>query len=214
MRFFVLELAPEHVAGETGFLTSASARLGKAPTCETCGGAIGPKEWLPPYEVELQCWNTIFGDIAFGDGDELLVSSRFKTCWEEAGLRGLQGFEPVNVVSVVRHKHFDADPPEYFRVTIARDNATIDQKRSDFEWKVSPVCPTCRLGRVLKRWKRVVIDLDTWSGNNIFLARGLPGVRFADEAYELFRDTYGITNSYLVPIEQYSCDFYPWEART
>ena len=93
MRFFVLDYKPGHARGETEFYSVQPDNVGEAPKCEACGCFIGALKWFPPFRAGLELWDSIFGDIAFGPGDELLVSERFKVLWEERGLTGLQGFQ-------------------------------------------------------------------------------------------------------------------------
>ncbi len=149
MRFYVCELKPEHATGETEFYDEDESRTGDAPKCELCGRHIGALTWLPPYRVELELWDSVFGDIAFGPGDNLLVSERFKTLWDERGLTGLQGFDPVEVVKAKRHKGNQPDlseQPNYYCVSVARSQAAIDVAESGLEREDSELCPACRSG--------------------------------------------------------------------
>ena len=217
MRFYVCELKPEHATGETEFYDEDESRTGDAPKCELCGRHIGALTWLPPYRVELELWDSVFGDIAFGPGDNLLVSERFKTLWDERGLTGLQGFDPVEVVKAKRHKGNQPDlseQPNYYCVSVARSQAAIDVAESGLEREDSELCPACRSGLqggVLKRMKRIILEPDTWTGEDVFVARGLTGTYLVSERFKSFCDDYKITSATLIPAEEYSFDFYPEE---
>ena len=216
MSFFVFKLAIESARGETEFAKAGAVNRGDAPICEKCGGFIGSLVWLPPYRAELELWDSVFGDVAFGPGDDLLVSERFKSVWEEHGLTGLQGFDPVEVIKVKRHKPKKPDlseQPNYYHVSVVRTQAAIDADESGLDRDRPEVCPACRLCRKggVKRAQRVVLEPDTWAGEDIFVARGLPGTYLVSERFKSFFDDYGITSAKLIPAKEYSFDFYPWE---
>lgn len=216
MGFYLFKLAIESAEGETEFSDVEPVRTGEAPTCERCGGFVGALTCLPPYRVELELWDSICGDIAFGPGGDLLVSERFKTLWQEHDLTGLQGFDPVEVVKVKRHKREKPDlseQPDYYRVSVVRSQAAIDADQSGLDRDTPEVCPVCRLcakGGV-KRARRIVLEPGTWGGEDIFVARGLPGTYLVSERFKTFFDEYKITSAKLIPAEEYSFDFYPWE---
>ena len=113
MRFFVLISNPldDLTTAGTEFL-SVDDNLSDAPTCQACSEFIGPLRGLPPYRIELETWGNEFGDIAFGGSIELLVSQRFKELFEREGLIGLEDFEPVNVVRVLKYKRIKGTPPQ------------------------------------------------------------------------------------------------------
>jgi len=209
MRFFVLKYKPGTVFGETEFITSEPSNVGEALTCEACGRFISMLTWLPPYRVELELWDKCFGDIARGSGNNIIISERFRSLWKEQKLIGLEGFDPVEVVRIKRHKRFKGDPLQYYRVSVVRSKAIIDQKASGFEWEEEPTCQECRSGNIIKRWKRIVLEPNTWSGENIFIARGLSGTYITDERFKEFSEEFKIINCNLIPAEEYARDFYP-----
>jgi len=216
MGFYVFKLAIEAAKGETEFSDVRPVRTGDAPICEKCGGFVGMLTCLPPYRVELELWDSVFGDVAFGPGGDLLISDRFRTAWMKRGLTGLQGFDLVEVVKVKRHKRNKPDlseRPDYYRVSAVRSQAAIDDTRSEVEREGDKVCPACRTGEKggVKRARRVVLEPGTWAGEDIFVARGLPGTYLVSERFKSFFDEYEITSARLIPAEEYSFDFYPWE---
>ncbi len=211
MTFCVLKLEPGLARGETEFSIVERTPPGEPERCGSCGRNISLLRWLPPYVVELETWDRFFGDIAFGPGNDLLVSERFRDLWSRNELVGLLGFEPVEIVGVKRHKKCDRDPPPYYRVSAVRSASVIDQEASGFEWESEVICPACRKDGILKRWKRVVFETSTWSGENVFRAFGLTGTFFADERFREFFAEHKVSSAHLIDAEEYGHDFYPEE---
>jgi hypothetical protein len=213
MQFYVLN-GPK-VAGyplpDMIVLEAEDFQTGPAPRCVSCGKYIGTREWLPPFRAELDVWRgREFGDVA-RVGQELVVSLRFKLAWEHSRLMGLDEFEPVEVVSVKSHSKRLGSPPPYFRATVLRSKTAIDLAASEFEWDGPPTCPTCLLGQIVKRWKRITIDQSTWNGEDVFHARGSSIVIIVSERFHEFCEREQIRNAVLVPSELHEHDYYPWE---
>lgn len=210
MKFFALK----HTIGfpsDTEFLDVEPSILGDAPQCDVCRNYIDGSPWLPPYYAQLEVWERSFGDLAFGPGNELLVTDRFQLCWNEMGLVGLVGFEPVQIVKVVRRKRFNGETPPYSHVVPVRSETRVDLRASELEHDDDgSYCPVCHSGNV-RGWKRIVFQPDTWSGEDVFVARGLPGTIFVSDRFREFRDEYGISNCPLIPAEEYSHIPEAWE---
>ena len=208
MRFYVLDTFPKGNA-ETFMTEAKGSQQGDAPKCESCGDYVGSLQWLPPLRADLELCGKEFGDFAFAPGsDSFLVSSRFKEAYQGAYLAGLTGFDPVEIVKVTsRRKKLPARPP-YFRVVPTRSRTYIDVVASEFEWLEPPACREC-LSAPVVRWKRLLIDEGTWSGDDIFFARGLTGTVFATQRFKDLCDTHKITNAIFTPAESYAYDFYP-----
>lgn len=214
MTFYVLkDSKPE--ADQTDFTTDYLPRnqnLGQATYCKVCGDLIKPRSWLPPYEVELELWGIGFGDMAFFFTD-ILVSEHFKRTYEEYGLKGLEGFEPAKVVRVKKHRRFkgDGNIPSYYHTTVVESKTAIDDIRSGMVRKEGPICDGCGSGRSIKRVKAIIVKPRTWTGEDIFTAFGLPGVRLATEKFKSFCVEYSIKNAVLLPAEEYGYNLFPWE---
>jgi len=209
--FYVLEkIQPGEVRGDTEFGEELPWNQREPAVCSACGRHDRKMIWLPPFHVELECWDSEFGDLALAAGEDMLVSERFKRLYEHWGLTGLGGFEPVKVVRIKRHKRFKADPPPYFHVRVGRTRAAIDQKRSCFVWaEPDKVCPVCRAGGGIRRWKRIVIEEDTWAGEDIFIPRGL-SVFVTSGRFKALCEHENVSNAVLVPAEEYWDDLEPW----
>lgn len=189
---------------------------GEAKRCTECGKYLTMLQWLPPYQVELETWGQEYGDVVNCIGaDDFLVSERFRTLYEESGLVGLSGFQPVEVVSERRRGPIvKASRPAYFRAVVCRSVTTIDQAASGIEWAEAPTCQTCLIGEVMKRWKRVVVDQTTWSEEDIFFPRGKPGEIVASSRFAKWCSHHQFRNVVLIPSKHASHDFYPAEEET
>jgi hypothetical protein len=196
----------EESSALTDFVQAERLRVGEAPRCETCRRAIGSLPWLPPYRVNLSTWGSRFGDIAFGPGDDLLVSERFAAEWNTSELVGLQGFDPAEAVRVVRHRRFDGPVPIYLRVSVTRSSTAVDESRSGIERQNGGVCPDCRLGGLVTRIRRVVLESGPVA-EDVFIARGLPGIYLASRRFYTFCRANGISNAVFTPSVDYSVNW-------
>lgn len=199
MRSFVLTQRIGANPHETTFVPAAGARYGEAPRCPACGQYIGMREWLPPYEVELELHGDDWGDLAYF-GSDVLVSRRFADAWKRAELVGLEVFDPVRVVRPRRN-----DVPEYLRTAVLRSEAAVDEARSRIVRSRAPSCPVCRSGG-LDAIRGLVLDDAMWSGEDLFEARGLQGLVLASDRLRRFVKHEGLTNVGLVPLDEYVWD--------
>ncbi len=208
MKFYVLD---DNRAGNepavTTYLSADPVHRGEAPRCPVCNTFIGPLKWLPPYRVELEAYGSAWGDLVFPwGGDELLVSERFERLWKQDGLIGLSGFDSVEVVKTKKRRRLAPLPPGYLRVSLARSRALVDDAASGIRRDETRECPECG-GGGLERIKRIVLKEGTWSGEDIFKARGLPGKNIASERFKEFCDHHQILNGLLIPVEDYQLDY-------
>ncbi len=208
MSFYVLE-NPQ--TGETDavtdFLPADGFITGEAPMCEACGRTIGMLTWEPPFEVEMRFWGKHHGDIAFHMAKEILVSQRFKDLFLQTGLTGLHGFFPAEVIKVTP-KRMAKGLPRYYVARVQRASAAIDAEASGVEREEGVICETCREGGLLKSIKRVVLEEGTWQGEDLFIARGLPGDIITSKRFKEFCSVNGFKNVLLMDALQYSFDFY------
>ena len=214
MKLFVLQ-NPKAGRGDavTDFVPVDGAPTGDAPRCEVCGRYVGMLPLLSPARVELEGWGSLWGDIAFGPGDQVLISERCKRAVAEAGLNGFARLDPVVVEKVRRRRpSIKGDPPDYWLATVARSRAMLDESASGLEREDDgTVCTECGLGGVIKRLRRVVLRPGTWSGEDVFFARGLPGTILASERFKSLCETAGLANCSLVDAATFSFDHYPQE---
>ena len=209
MHFYVLDAFPRGPA-DTCAEKGKGYNFGDASLCPKCGACIGMLTWLPPFRVVLKLYGTEFGDFAFlGASDEVLVSQRFKEIYEGTGLTGLPAFDPVEILKVKSRRRKRPNPPAYFRVAVPYSRTAIDLTASEFEWLEPPTCSYCHTANIV-RWKRLIVEEGTWTGEDIFRPRGMPGEFVVSERFKDTCDTHHLTNAVFHPAESYGRDFYPW----
>jgi len=213
VKFYVLSNPRDTERGAvTDFTKSEPVNRGEAPKCPICGAFIGSLPWLPPYRAELEVWGKDFGDLAFGPGSELLVAQRVADAFKHEGLVGFSGFNEVEIVKVIRRggSKITSQPPRYDCVAIDRGRAAIDVEASGMVHEEPYTCAECRSG-LIKRIGRIIVEEGTWSGEDVFRARGLPGTILTSERFQAFFERYSLNNGVLTDAADYSIDFYPWE---
>ncbi len=215
MKYYVLNTLPPDPYREARVevYKSEHQSKGPAPQCDVCGNLIGPYQYLPPFhdiELELEPRVTRFGDVLSFSADALLVSEDFKNSWQEEGLIGLSGFHRAEVSRIIGKTHAKDDCPRYYHVSVARGRAAIDQKASVLIRDGSqPICTQCRTGGLVKRVARIVLEENTWSGEDIFIGRGLPGTILVTEKFKIFSEQHAWRNTLLINAKDYSVDFCP-----
>jgi hypothetical protein len=212
MKFFVLQ-NPKTDEGSavTDFVPVDGSRLGEAPRCPICGQFVGMLPLLPPVRIELEAWGADFGDIAFGPADEILVTERFWELYQASGLTGLLDVGPAEVVKAKFHGKARQSTPQYRCCRVAQGRAAINDAKSGLEKAGVQACEECRQGGIIKRTKRVVLEPDSWSDEDIFFARGLPGIILVSEKFQQLCEKSQVSNCWLAPAEEFSFDHYPWE---
>lgn len=183
-----------------------------APSCNACGGSLGFRTLLPPIMVEFEVCPRGYCDLVYLPHNDFLVSARFKEIYEREGLSGLRGFDPVRIVKLRRRRRVKEEPPPYYRVMAVRSQTVVDQEASGFEWENDqPICPVCRQARFLKRWKKLVLDVETWTGEDIFYALGMAGTIFVSDRFKHVCETTGVRNAAFIPAEEQAGEHCPWE---
>jgi hypothetical protein len=206
-RFFVLEA---EVGGphDTQFDTVEPVNLGDAPHCPRCGDPMGMRTWLPPYRVRVELYGKDLGDFVDGvGGNSFLLSERMAGAFRAEGLTGLLGFDPVEVLGV-RRKRRGPKPgavPRYCVVTPGRSRAAVDVARSRIRYDKPVTCPECR-SEGLESAHGLALEPGTWQGEDVFRARGLPGMVIVSERFTQFVQRHGFTNMKLIPAEEYIWD--------
>ncbi|HRI67307.1 MAG TPA: hypothetical protein PK156_23855 [Polyangium sp.] len=160
---------------------------------------------MPPYGIELKVHGKAPGDVAFCPGDALVVSDRFRVAWETSQLRGLE-FVPVERVRV-RPARLGRKPLTYYHIEPPRltTNTQIDVARSLIEYNQPITCQRCQSEGV-DTIRGFSIDEASWSGEDMFYARGMPGPVIVTDRVRQLRDEFGLTNVNLTPTEKYVWD--------
>jgi hypothetical protein len=184
MNFFVLtNFGGEQCKTATDFAPVDGSRMGDAPRCPVCGEFVGMRPLLPPVRLELESWGSQWGDVAFGPGDQILISERLKSLYADRNLIGFTRFDNVALAKVRNRMGALSDPPDYQLATILRGRAAIDDIASGLVREGRRTCEECRTGGIIKRLERVVFEQNTWAGEDIFYARGLPGTILVSERF-------------------------------
>jgi hypothetical protein len=210
LNFFVLKFNPSPRVSETSaeFFTIEPSTSGIAPKCSACQQFTGSIPIIPPIRIEIEIEGRGIGDIVFGPGRHILVSGKFKRGFEKYGLKGISRFESLSEV-VVKNKRKAPGLLEFYLISIGH-GARLDVIRSGLEEQ--PKCQVCLIGDV-KRVSKIAIEESSWSGEDLFLVRGLPSLVMASEKFRVFCETESIANAVLIPGEEYSFDYYPWEKK-
>ena len=136
-----------------------------------------------------------------------LVSERFAETFRSEGLRGLQGFHPVEVRRVRRQRRGlkPSTVPGYFLVTPVFGSAAVDEARSRIRRDSPITCDWCRETGV-DSIHGFVLEQGSWNGDDVFVARGMPGSILVSERFADFVARHGLTNMTLIPTEEYTWD--------
>ncbi|KFA93158.1 double-CXXCG motif protein [Archangium violaceum] len=207
-RFFVLTEGALRSRYDADVDTVEPVNLGEAPRCPQCGTFIGLLKWLPPYRVELELHGEELGDFIKNSAYDLLISERFAEAFRAEGLTGLEGFHPVEVVRVRRRGKRALKPikvPRYHVVSSRFGRAAVDLVLNRVRTHRTPTCPECRSGGI-SAINGFVLEPETWSGEDIFRPRGMPGEIVVSERFKSFVERHGLTNMVLTPTEQFVWD--------
>lgn len=222
MHFYILDTRVRTPPFDTAYTTSMVPYSWEAEArCSECGEPSDRRVWLqPPAGAELQSWcrdhggfvletwGPEYGDLVSASFD-LLVSERFAQCYRENDLVGLSEFEPFEFSRAIHYVPVARRQPRYLHAVAVLGTAAVESAASECEWEVAPSCPVCRTG-LIKRWKRIVIEPGSWSGEDIFRLRGLNELVVSARFKEMC-ETHAIKNAVFVPAEHFGQDFYPFE---
>ena len=206
MNFFVL--APvEHLFG-TRFAYAEiedPMNFGDAEHCPQCNRSIGPLEWLSPHYIRLSSFHPIkWGDFLWRAGFQLMVSKRFRNFYETTGDKGIKKFYPSAIIKKAGTKLASSihNIPIYHSVKLARDGATISDTLSNVQRRGKP-CSFCRLNSLISI-HGAVFEANSWTGNHIFKAKGLPGTIFVTEEFCSWILKFNFTNVRCIPARRYA----------
>jgi hypothetical protein len=123
-----------------------------------------------------------------------------------SGLSGLSEFAPVEIVEAVARRGSLPKPiPNYFYAVPGTSRAALDDRMSQVEFKRPWMCDECR-SSYKTRVQGVVLEPDTWSGEDVFIARGLPGTIITSERSKDFCDHHAFSNCLVIEAERHHYD--------
>ena len=208
MQFYVmaLEVGSPH---ETWYDDMEPVHLGTGSDrqkCPKCGKEMGSMlPWLPPYRATIRAYGKQLGDVAFS-GMSILVSEKFRLAWTEAKLKGIDTFNPLERIRV-RPARLGRKTPTYFYVNPQRFGTRVDLPRSLIEYDRPFTCMTCMEAGV-DSIRGFAIDESSWTGEDLFIAWGMPGTLIVTDHVRQLRDDHDLKNVTLTPIDKFFCDHY------
>lgn len=209
MRFYVLKspIQPEETNALTKIMPpDGLIRTGEAPRCPICGGIIGMLPTEPPLIGEVELDGQFFGDIAYGPGGDIYFSERLKNEFISRRLVGIDEFGPINIIKVTSRGIVSNKLPDYFLARPAVSRAFIDDVKSGVMRRSKSNCPEC-LGGDPKKIERLILAKDSWSGEDIFKARGLFSEEIASERFRLMCSEMNFMNFIFVRAEDFHFDY-------
>ena len=87
-------------------------------------------------------------------------------------------------------------------MTARHGRAALDLTRSRIHYVEFPTCGECRYGP-LDAVHELVLESETWLGEDVFRPRGLPGTLVVSERFKHFVERHGFTSMRLTPTEEY-----------
>ncbi len=186
--------------------------LGDVERCPVCKSAISLKRWLPPHRIRLSSAKPgKWGDFLWIGGTSLAVSRHFREIYEQESLQGISAFSnPIEVVRYGTKKtgDFAISPPEYYMIYVPWGGANQDDVASSVVHEIPEAitCTYCRTGVSKRSQPRIVLDLNSWDGSDIFRPRGAPASYMVSEKFRKVCKESKLTNVWLIPGEEYGWD--------
>jgi hypothetical protein len=143
-------------------------------------------------------------------GADFLIAAPVATTFLESGLSGLAGFDHVEPVSV---RGTSTAPPGYVHVRVGIGSARIDEARSSIRRSGDVECDECRFGGTLDAVHGFAIAPDSWTGIDVFIARGLPGTPIVSERFKNWAEQEQLTAVRFTPTETFAWDSRPASTR-
>lgn len=202
MKFFVLHPWIGSDA-ETSYEPVGEARLGEAPRCPKCGIYVGQKGWIPPYVVRLRAFGAWVGDVAYDVAStDLVVSDRFLSAWQDAGLRGLEDAKPAEVVATRRALEGEKGK-SFFHVLPLRIGTRIDYSRSKVIRQGSSTCDLCGGQGMVDGIRGLWINESSWKGEDLFAPWGVNGITMVTERVQQLASKHELRNVTVTPSESF-----------
>jgi len=195
----------------------------EAERCPVCGVPIGFYKWMPPYRIYLSSVKSQkWGDFIWGAGFSLLVSENFKRIYTEENLTGIEKISiPVEIGKMGNRKLANLPTllPIYHLIYVPWGLVNQDDEKSklNHEQPEKIKCPYCRRGQSWRKQQGIIIDENSWHGEDIFKPRGSPFELLVSERFKQVVENYRLKNIWFIPAENYCYDerrFEIWYVRS
>jgi hypothetical protein len=188
----------------------------RAPECPACHRPIGTLRWLPPHTVWLKQARRI-GDLTICNGGaDILASGRVAESWNNEGLVGWERTYPVRVLKVgSRGKLPPESLPQMIGVDVCHSSCRVDYDSAGVVWMTEPEPDYCRFcgpggggrGGCFTSMERIVIEEDTWAGEDLFYPINLSGTLILSSRGAGFFNQHCFTNCAVVPTDEWRISF-------
>jgi hypothetical protein len=136
--------------------------------------------------------------------------------WHEYQLTGMDRLFPITVSRMgTTRKSNDAPRPKLLGIDVPHMLARVEHDRMGVEWSQQPGVNHCRVcgpggggnGGTRRSWQRVVVEEQSWSGEDLFFAINFPGTILVSERAAAVIRGEGWTNVTATPAEEYAYAF-------
>jgi hypothetical protein len=184
--------------------------------CRACRRAISMLQWLPPHTVWLKQPRMIGDFMICVGGSFFLASKQFQDALLAYRLSGIERSYPITVVKAGSRGHTPpANLAQIFGFDVQHTTCRVDYDASGATWMEEPapnVCPHCGpggggAGGILKSLSRIVLERDTWTGEDFFIPINLCGtILVTQKAADTIRK-HKFTNVTTVPIDEWTISY-------
>jgi hypothetical protein len=183
---------------------------GAAARCPICGIYISAIEWLPPFDVELELYDSEWEDVTPLPGNDFLVSRAYVDLHHRRGFTGLTEPALVNIVDVKYHKkRLRPPPPQYYVVRVLHSEIAVDETASGLRRAAKAVpCLRCGGGYV-ERFDRIVFAPFDREVPDWFIPRNLIRYIATDHVVTAIREA-GLRGFTFIPCDQAMYDLYDY----
>jgi len=196
--------------------TAPSAVYSDCLRCPGCNNPISMLHWEPPYDVVIKNPKRLGDFVAGAGGCDFLVSERFISLYKEEGLTGIHEILPINIIQMgTTKKSKQMIPPKLFGVYLLRSMTRVNYDEMGIDWMTEPSNDYCRLcgpgggssGGSWKSRERIVIEQDTWNGEDLFHPINHSGTYMLSSDAADFISKYDFTNAEVIPAKQAAYSF-------
>jgi hypothetical protein len=190
----------------------------ESPKCPKCGSAVGGRIWQPPYDVILKQPRHI-GDFIDGPGGcNFLVTEKVLAIYDNEKLSGIETRIPITVKRMGTTKNAkELIPPRITGIYITHSLTQEKWDEMGIIWQTPPINDFCQLcgpasgnkrgGAIRRSRERIVINDNTWQGEDIFYSINGSGIILSEKAALLFKDN-KLTNISIIPCEDARHSYY------